>query len=67
MSSRSPPTRPTSSAAPWRTVAAYGLIGKEAPAFAVAPAITVTKANVVDGWKQSLNREPPQTVLDASK
>jgi ribose transport system substrate-binding protein len=48
-------------------VAAYGLIGKEAPAFAVAPAITVTKANVVDGWKQSLNREPPQSVLDASK
>jgi ribose transport system substrate-binding protein len=48
-------------------VAAYGLIGKQAPAFAVAPAITVTKANVVDGWKQSLNREPPQSVLDASK
>ncbi len=49
------------------TVAAYGLIGKPAPAFAVAPAITVTKQNVVDGWKQSLNREPPQSILDAMK
>lgn len=53
-----------------RTMAAvggYGLIGKAAPAFAVAPAITVTKANVADGWLQSLNREPPQSVLDAAQ
>ena len=49
------------------TVAGYGLIGKAAPAFAVAPAITVTKANVADGWQQSLNRAPPQSVLDATK
>ncbi len=53
-----------------RTMAAdagYGLIGKPAPAFAVAPAITITKDNVVDGWQQSLNRAPPQSVLDATK
>ena len=43
------------------------LIGKAAPAFAVAPAITVTKENVADGWQQSLNRAPPQSVLDALK
>lgn len=49
------------------TVGAYGLIGKAAPAFSVAPAITVTKDNVVDGWKTSLNREPPQSILDALK
>ncbi|MCP4382826.1 MAG: substrate-binding domain-containing protein [Hyphomicrobiales bacterium] len=49
------------------TVAGYGLIGKSAPAFAVAPAITVTKENVADGWQQSLNRPPPQSVLDAMK
>ncbi len=49
------------------TVAGYGLIGKAAPAFAVAPAITVTKSNVADGWQQSLNRAPPQSVLDAIK
>ena len=46
-------------------VGGYGLIGKVAPAFAVAPAITVTKDNVQEGWQRSLNREPPQTVLDA--
>ena len=45
----SSPTRPTSSAAPWRRSAAYGLLGKEAPPFIVAPAITVTKANVAAG------------------
>ncbi|HET7715504.1 MAG TPA: substrate-binding domain-containing protein [Bauldia sp.] len=49
------------------TVGAYGLIDKPAPAFSVAPAITVTKDNVVEGWKRSLNREPPQTILDAIK
>lgn len=49
------------------TAAAYGLLGKEAPAFVVAPAITVQKDNVVDGWKASLNREPPQSILDAIK
>jgi ribose transport system substrate-binding protein len=49
------------------TVGGYGLIGKEAPAFSVAPAITVTAENVVDGWQQSLNRAPPQTVLDAAQ
>ncbi|MEQ8698499.1 MAG: substrate-binding domain-containing protein [Bauldia litoralis] len=49
------------------TVGAYGLIDKPAPAFSVAPAITVTKENVADGWKQSLNREPPQSVIDAMK
>ena len=49
------------------TVGAYGLIDKPAPAFSVAPAITVTKDNVVEGWKTSLNREPPQSILDALK
>jgi ribose transport system substrate-binding protein len=45
--------------------AAYGLIGKDAPEFAVAPAVTVTKDNLTDGWQQSLHREPPKAVLDA--
>ena len=56
-----------SSAATMATVGGYGLIGKEAPAFAVAPAITVTKANVAEGWQQSLQPRPPQSVLDASE
>jgi ribose transport system substrate-binding protein len=49
------------------TVAAYGLLGKEAPPFVVAPAATVTKANVAEGYRTSLHREPPQSVMDANK
>ncbi|QPC89375.1 substrate-binding domain-containing protein [Mesorhizobium sp. INR15] len=49
------------------TDAAYGLLGKEAPAFVVAPAITITKENVADGYKQSLNRDAPKSVIDAAK
>ena len=43
------------------------LLGQETPAFVVAPALTVTKANVKDGWQESLNRDAPQSVLDAVK
>jgi len=49
------------------TAAGYGLLGKEAPAFVVAPAITITKDNVAQGYKDSLNRDAPQSVLDANK
>ena len=53
-----------------RTMAAVGakaLLKQETPPFLVAPALTVTKENVEQGWKDSLNREPPQSVLDAAK
>lgn len=49
------------------TVAGYGLLGKEAPPFLVAPATTVTKANVEQGYKESLHRDAPQSVVDANK
>src|SRR3954454_17503045 len=49
------------------TVAGYGLAGKAAPPFIVAPVITVTKANVAQGWQTSLHRDPPQSVIDAAK
>src|SRR5436305_1794376 len=49
------------------TVAGYGLVGKAAPPFIVAPVITVTKANVSEGWQTSLHRNPPQSWLDAAK
>ena len=45
--------------------AGYGLLGKKAPAFAVAPALTITRENLVEGYRESLNREPPQSVLGA--
>ena len=47
--------------------AGYGLLGKPAPAFIVAPVLAVTKANVVQGWQESLHRQPPQSILDALK
>jgi ribose transport system substrate-binding protein len=46
-------------------VAGYGLLGKKAPAFLVAPALTITRENLAEGYRESLNREPPQSVLDA--
>ena len=36
-------------------------------AFVVAPAITVTKANVAEGWQHRSTATPPQSVLDAAK
>jgi ribose transport system substrate-binding protein len=45
--------------------AGYGLLGKNAPAFTVAPALTITRENLVEGYRESLNREPPQSVLGA--
>jgi ribose transport system substrate-binding protein len=45
--------------------AGYGLLGKKAPAFAVAPALTITRENLAEGYRESLNCEPPQSVLGA--
>lgn len=53
-----------------RAMAAAGmksLLGQQTPAFVVAPALTVTRENVADGWKESLNRDAPKSVLDAAK
>lgn len=47
------------------TAAAYGVLDKPAPEFVVAPAVTVTKANLRQGWQDSLRQDPPKTVLDA--
>jgi ribose transport system substrate-binding protein len=45
--------------------AAYGLLGKKAPAFVVGPAMTVTKSNLVQGYRESLHRNPPASVMNA--
>ena len=53
-----------------RAMAATGvkaLLGRRRRPFVVAPALTVTKENVAQGWQQSLHREAPQSVLDAAK
>src|ERR1700736_4176042 len=49
------------------TTAGYGLLAKTAPPFIVAPVITVTKANVSEGWQTSLHRDPPASVMKAAK
>ena len=45
--------------------AAYGLLGKKAPAFVVVPAMTITKSNLVQGYRESLHRNPPASVMKA--
>ena len=47
------------------TSAAYGLLGKPAPPFVVVPALTITRANLVAGYRESLHRAPPASVLQA--
>ena len=45
--------------------AGYGLLGKKAPAFVAAAAMTITKSNLVQGYRESLHREPPASVMNA--
>ncbi len=45
--------------------AAYGLLGKRAPPFVIVPALTITRSNLVEGYRESLNREPPASVMKA--
>ena len=45
--------------------AGYGLLGKRAPPFVVVPALTITRSNLVEGYRKSLNREPPASVMKA--
>jgi ribose transport system substrate-binding protein len=47
--------------------AAYGLLDKKAPPFIVAPATTVTKESLAQGYEESLHQAPPKSVLDAMK
>jgi ribose transport system substrate-binding protein len=45
--------------------AAYGLLGKRAPPFVIVPALTITRSNLVQGYRVSLHRSPPASVLKA--
>lgn len=45
--------------------AAYALVGKPAPAFAVVGAITVTPENVEQAYEESLHKSAPSTVVEA--
>ena len=47
--------------------AALDLMGEAVPPFIVAPAITVNAENVLEGWNQSLNIDPPSSVVSAAQ
>jgi len=49
------------------TASAYGLLGKDAPPYVIGPAATITKANLVRGYRNSLHIPPPKSVMDALK
>lgn len=48
-------------------VGARAVLGVDNPPFIVAPALSVTKDNVAEGWQKSLHKDAPQSVLDALK
>jgi ribose transport system substrate-binding protein len=44
---------------------AYGLLGKDAPPFVTVPAMTITRSNLAAGYRASLHRDPPASVVEA--
>jgi ribose transport system substrate-binding protein len=46
-------------------MAAYGLLNKAAPPFVMAPAMEVTKDNLVDAYHIAWHKDPPPEVLQA--
>lgn len=47
------------------TEGAYGVLGKDAPAFAMVPSISVTKDNLAEAYQQSFRIDAPASVLEA--
>jgi ribose transport system substrate-binding protein len=45
--------------------AAYGLLGKRAPPFVIGPALTITRSNLLQGYRESLHRSPPASIVKA--
>ena len=48
-------------------LAAYGLLGKKAPAYVALPALPVTHANVLAAWQQVYHHAPPSALKKAYK
>ena len=46
-------------------MAAYKLLGKEAPKFVVVDLMKVKKDNLAEAWKKALNMNPPEDVMKA--
>lgn len=47
------------------TLAAYGLLGKEAPPYVAVPALPVTRDNVADAYKEVYHKDAPAFITDA--
>jgi ribose transport system substrate-binding protein len=46
-------------------LAAYSLIGKQAPPYVALDALPVTHDNVLDAWREVYRSDPPQQVVDS--
>jgi len=46
-------------------LSAYGVINKPAPKYVASPSFTVTRDNLVDGWKLSFGVVPPADIMKA--
>ncbi len=49
------------------TLAAYALLGKEAPEYVAVPALAVTKDNVLEAYKTVYHAEPPANIKNAKQ
>jgi ribose transport system substrate-binding protein len=48
-------------------LAAYGLLGKKAPAYVALPALPVTQKNYLDAWEQVYHQPPPDILRKAAE
>lgn len=49
------------------TLAAYSLLGKQAPEYVAVPALSVTKDNILDAYKKVYHKDPPEALKKALK
>jgi ribose transport system substrate-binding protein len=47
-------------------LAAYGLLGKEAPAYVALPALPVSRLSVLDAWESVYHNAPPPQLVEAA-
>jgi ribose transport system substrate-binding protein len=47
-------------------LAAYGLLGKEAPAYVALPALPVSKVSVLEAWESVYHTPPPPELVEAA-
>jgi ribose transport system substrate-binding protein len=47
-------------------LAAYGLLGKDAPAYVALPALPVSRISLLDAWESVYHNPPPQELVEGS-